>query len=399
MSREDYGAGSIVERSPAMGKRPARWQITVEYPPDPLTGVRRRRRFTVTGTRRDAQAALRKALLERDRGFGIPAEKVTVAHWLTRWLDSHAAEGHIGLRSRDRYGLIVRKHLIPSIGGLRLHQLRPDHIDDLKARWLSGENSTAERPLASATVHKHLVILHVALEEAVKSGVIDRNPMDAVKLPSVRAKSERRALSEEEIGQLLEAARGTRYDAPIRFALAAGVREGELLAARWEDLDIEAQTIAIRRSLIYVEGRVSMKEPKSANSRRTIELSEGTVKVLRAHRAAQLEHRLKLGEVWTEHGLIFPSLVGTPWLPRPFYRGFREVVAKSKIGDPGSVFVHTLRHTAASQWIRHGADVFTVSRRLGHAKAGFTMDVYGHLLKGQQRVAAEALDHLLTAEA
>ncbi len=110
---------------------------------------------------------------------------------------------------------------------------------------------------------------------------------------------------------------------------------------------------------------------------------------------AQAEQRLKLGGIWKECGLIFPSRVGTPWLPRPFYRGYRVIVTRAGVEDSESVYFHTLRHTAASQWIRLGADIFTVSRRLGHASAAFTMDVYGHLLKGQQRVAAEALDHLL----
>ena len=87
--------------------------------------------------------------------------------------------------------------------------------------------------------------------------------------------------------------------------------------------------------------------------------------------------------------------IGTPWLPRPFYRDFKKAVNQSSLIDPESVTWHTLRHTAASQWLLRDVDVFTVSRRLGHASAAFTMDVYGHLLKGQQTQAAEALDHLM----
>lgn len=92
---------------------------------------------------------------------------------------------------------------------------------------------------------------------------------------------------------------------------------------------------------------------------------------------------------------MFPSGVGTPWIPQNFYRDYRLTVRESGIGDPEEVDFHTLRHTAASQWIRGGVDLLTVSRRLGHASAAFTMDVYGHLLRGQQRQASEALDHLI----
>lgn len=384
----DYGSGSMLEVAPG------KWKVTVELPRD-ASGARRRLRFTVDGTRRDAQRALREAFGKRDGGLLVNADKVTVGEWLTAWLARHAAEGHIGAHAQDRYEGIVRKHLVPLLGRVRLQQLRPDHIADAKAKWLTGKGSTAARPLAGATVHKHLVVLREALADALKAGVIARNPLDAVTAPAVRRTRDRRALSEEEISQLLSAAAGTRYDAVLRLALATGMRESELLGARWRDLDTDAGTLAVARALVYVKSSTGFKEPKSANGRRTIELSASTLRVLRAHRTQQAETRLKLGASWQEHGLIFPSAIGTPWIPRAFYRGYRAVVERSGIVDPDTVDFHCLRHTAASQWIRHGVDIFTASRRLGHASAAFTMDVYSHLLKGQQRVAAEALDHLL----
>lgn len=192
---------------------------------------------------------------------------------------------------------------------------------------------------------------------------------------------------------------------------SSGLREGELLAAHWEDLDTEEQTLSVRLTLVYVNGEVSFKEPKSENSLRTVELSASTVELLKTHRAAQNAMRLKLGPAWHDNDLIFPSAIGTPWLPRAFYRGYRDIVTaagtaretdeenhRTPLADPKTVDFHCLRHTAASQWIRHGVDIFTVSRRLGHASASFTMDVYSHLLKGQQKAAAEALDHLLSAD-
>jgi integrase len=151
----------------------------------------------------------------------------------------------------------------------------------------------------------------------------------------------------------------------------------------------------IQQTLSYVGGKSHFDSPKTERSRRIIELSTATVHLLRTHRLAQAEHRLKVGAIWKDSGLVFPSLVGTPWLARDFLRGYRSILTKSKIQGSGGVDFHTLRHTAASQWIKYGVDIFTVSRRLGHASAAFTMNVYGHLLKGQQRQAAEALDHLL----
>src|SRR4051794_18026142 len=114
MSRDDYGAGRIEER------RPDRWQVTIELPRDPITGKRRRHRFTVDGKRRDAQRSLREALSKRDSGQTVSPGKVTVGEWLTGWLDRHTAEGHIGIRAQDRYAQIIRCHLVPAIGSVRL---------------------------------------------------------------------------------------------------------------------------------------------------------------------------------------------------------------------------------------------------------------------------------------
>lgn len=237
--------------------------------------------------------------------------------------------------------------------------------------------------------------LRQALDAAVKAGIIGRNPCDAVSSPSVKAAVERRALTEEEISALVAQSSGTRYDVPLRFTLATGLRQGELLGLSWKDVDPDAATVDVRRTLSYVGGEVAFLPPKTDRSRRTIELSEATCNLLAGHRLAQTEHRLQLGAIWQDNDLMFASLIGTPWLPRPFYRGYRPIVAGSGIPHPETVNWHTLRHTAASQWLRHGVDVFAVSRRLGHASAAFTMDTYAHLLKGQQREAAEALDHLL----
>lgn len=389
MSRDDYGSGSIKERSPG------RWLVTIELGRDPQTGARLRRRFTVVGSRKDALAERRHALSDRDEGALVPADKITLGEWLTSWLERHHSEGHLGPKAHDRYRVIVQRHLIPALGSLKLQDLRPDHIADMKARWLSGKRSTSNRPLSGATVHKHLVVLRRALAEAVRYRVIPRNPADLVPAPSVKTRRERRALTEDEIRLLVQAARGGRWDLPIRFTLATGVRQGELLGLKWEDVDLNAGTVSIRRALAYVGGKAMFLPPKSERSRRTIELSAVTVGLLRAHRAAQNQHRLMLGPAWKENGLVFPSAIGTPWLSRPFDRGYRDVLERSGIAGLDSVNWHTLRHTAATQWLRHGVDVFSVSRRLGHASASFTMDVYAHPLKGQQRQAAEALDYLL----
>jgi integrase len=366
--RRNYGSGTIVEKSEN------KWLLRIDYGRNPLTGRRDRRSSQITGSRTDAQRKLTELLSKRDTGLAIACDKTRVDDWLEGWLARHLGEGHITARVAKRYEGIIRNHVNPHIGRMKVQDLRSHHVSDLKVLWL--------RTLQPATVNKQLVVIHQAFDEAVGTNLIPRNPVDAVQKPSTKRRVEQRALSEQEIGLLLGAARGTRYEVPIKFTLATGLRQGELLSLRWADINLTGEAVNLRGT-------------KTANSRRTIELSASAVQMLRVHRQTQREHRLKLGAAWGENNYAFPSSVGTRWLARAFYRDYRRIVDRSDIDEPDEVKWHTLRHTAASQWILRGADIFTVSRRLGHASSSFTMDTYAHLLKGQQKIAAEALDHLL----
>ena len=168
-----------------------------------------------------------------------------------------------------------------------------------------------------------------------------------------------------------------------------------LLGATWDVIDLERRAFLVIWTLQIVEGEFQMLPPKTERSRRTIELSARTLARLRRRRAVQNAARLELGTAWDDHNLVFPNGRGRYGHRAVFYKGFRRLLDASKIARSGEVNFHSLRHTAASQWILAGVDLLTVSRRLGHASASFTMDVYGHLLSGQQGPAAEALDHLI----
>ena len=218
----------------------------------------------------------------------------------------------------------------------------------------------------------------------------------AVSSPALdRGGSERRALDESEITELLQAAAGTRHEMVIRCALATGMRQGELLGAEWTKISLERGEWEVAHSLQRVNGEFRLANPKTPRSHRTIELSDTGVEVLEKHRANQNAERRRMGPAWKDHGLVFPDERGGYWDRMAFYKGYRRLVDRSPIENPWEIKFHSLRHTAASQWIKAGVDLLTVSRRLGHAKASFTLDVYGHLLTGQQDAAAKALDHLI----
>ena len=213
-NRRDYGTGSVTAR----GKN--RWRVQVEFGTDPVTGRRRRRRLTVTGSKRDAQRALREALAQRDRGISTAPERLTVADWLRRWLTMHSATADLAESTRTRYEQIIEKRLIPAIGQVRLRSLRPDMLAEMHANH--------SRELAPGTLRQHHVVMKSALREAVRASLIATNPADAVSRPRGRHIAERRALGPADVRSLVVAASGTRLDAPIRLALATGARQGSV---------------------------------------------------------------------------------------------------------------------------------------------------------------------------
>lgn len=368
------------------------FRVRVATGVDPKTGRRRFIYSTGRGNARAAEAAVRDLLNKRDDGMDVQPRRVTLDEWIDRWLDGRIADGAIGPRAAENYRVIVRKRIKPALGEYRLVDLRTDHVVAFKASLVSEE-------LAPATIGKVLGLLKQSLDAALVAGIVSRNVAQAVPRPSVTAAGarERRALSEAEVGKLLTAAAGTPYEVAIRLALATGMRQSELLGLRWADVDMARSQLAVQQTIQHVAGAFEALPPKTRNSRRVIELSPATVALLKAHRSAQNEERLRLGSVWQDHDLVLPGPDGAPQYRRIFYRDYTEIVKAARLENPEQVNWHTLRHTAASLWLKAGIDVFTVSRRLGHGRAAFTMDVYGHLIEGQQAAAASALDHLLAA--
>ena len=300
--RRGSGDGSIQRR----GKN--RWRVSVELGPDPITGKRRRYRFSVKGTRKDALRALRKALSERDHS-GVDPDEITTEEWLVRWLEERVRDEAIGPNSEYNYVRILWKHLIPAIGNVRLQDLRAAQIRELKTRL--------SQSLKPGTVKKILGLLRQSLQAAVTLQLLASNPASAVPSPSLkRDRKEHRALNKEESERLVEVAKGTPYAMVIRFALGTGVRQGELLGATWDAIDLERREFRVVQTLQIVKGEFQLLPPKTDRGRRTITLSRKLVKRLRKHRRKQNAARLELGQAWEDRDLVFPNGRGGVLAPR-----------------------------------------------------------------------------------
>ena len=305
--------------------------------------------------------------------------------FLERWLSDDAAV-HVAPSTLARYRQIVGR-LTSLLGALRLQELRPAHVQDAYARLLDDS-------LAPRTVLHHHRVLHKALQQAVRWQVLARNPTDVVTPPRPEH-AEMRALRPEEVRVLLAACEDLDVRDVIHTAVTTGLRLGELLGLRWQDLDLDAGTATIARAAQYLpETGVTLRQPKTARGRRTIALSDETLRIFRAHRSRQVEHRFALGPAYQDQDLVFPAGDGAIQPPYRVSQAFRQLVGST---DLGHVRFHDLRHTAATLMLRAGVPTKIVSTRLGHATASLTLDTYSHVTVDMQREAASAIDDVLQA--
>jgi integrase len=196
-----------------------------------------------------------------------------------------------------------------------------------------------------------------------------------------------RVWSPSELRTFLSLGAGHHHGVLFRLAAMTGLRRAELCGLYWSDVDLDAARLTIRRSLTAVRGQLVEGEPKTARGRRSVDLDEATAAVLRAHRTAQLERRLLVGAAYRDRNYVFVAPDGAPWSPDTIGHAFERLVARSELPR---IRFHDLRHTHASHLLAAGVNVKVVSDRLGHASVSFTLDVYGHVMPGQQASAAAA---------
>jgi integrase len=234
-------------------------------------------------------------------------------------------------------------------------------------------------------------VLHRALDQAVKWQLLARNPCDAVDAPR-EAAPETATWNANEARAFLAAAVGHDLVALFTLALHTGMRRGELLGLRWQDVDLDRGALAVRRTMTRGQDGLAFGEPKSAAGRRALALPAPCVDALRSHRVRQLERRLQLGAAWQDTDLIFERGDGTLLHPNTVTYAFQHVAAHA--GVPRIRF-HDLRHTAATLMLANGEHPKIVQERLGHADISMTLNRYSHVSMDMQRDAADRLAALL----
>lgn len=364
-------------------------RYTIHTPDGPKRKVIYSKRY------KEVERKLAEARGDAARGIVFDAKGETIRAFLKRWLEDVVKPGK-SHRTYATHRQQVNSHIIPAIGRVRLEALRKAHVDRLYADLLREKPEGAG--LSPASVRRVHAVLHAALEEAVRGDLIPRNPAVYANKPKVH-QEEREPLDRDQARTFLDAARGDRYEALYVLCLMAGLRQGEALALKWSDMDLDAGTLRVNRQLQRVRrdgeksGSLVFTEPKNA-SRRAVGLPQRAAEVLRSHRKRQAEERLQAGSAWTDNGLVFTNSAGGPLEAQNVAnRCFKPLLKRA--GLPPIRF-HDLRHSCLSLLAQRGEPIRDLQALAGHATAAFTLQRYTHHYDASAKRTASAMDDILS---
>jgi integrase len=366
--------GHIRERSPG------HWAVVIDGR-DPATGKRKQRWHSFKGTKREAQIECARLVMETQDSGRVDPSRITVSEFLARFEQDWIAV-HAGARTAERYRdalAHVRRHL----GEAQLQKLRPADVAGLYATL----SRSGLAPRSVGLVHR---VLHRALAQAKTWGVIRDNVSEVIKPPPA-PDQEKSILQPDRARELLDRLHGQPLYMLASLALATGARRNELLALRWQDIDLDAGRLRIETALEQTRAHgIRVKAPKTRKGRRTISLPAATVTELRAHWRAQQEQRLALGMGKSPaESPVLATLEGKPQSPGAITKAWSRAMDAIGMPDTG---LHSLRHTHVSMLIASGVDILTISRRIGHASVKVTLDTYGHMIHGTDDRAAQVMD-------
>ncbi len=351
-------------------------------------GGKRRQQKRSFHTKKEAQSALTELLAAHQTGTFVAPDRTTLRQFFDPWIDGLTNQGRKP-STLQGYRVMLRTHVLPSLGDIALQDLRATDLDSVYAEMRRNGS-------ALATVHHVHAVVHKMLNDAERKGIVIRNVARLANAPSLTAARSRgpemRVWTPSELSKFLGFIAGNRNEVTFRVLALTGVRRSELCGLRWQDIDLDRHRLTVNQAVTVIDGDEHVDSPKSRRSRRVIDLDADTVALLKRHRTTQLEMYLRLGATASASDRVFTNEIGTPIRPDSVGQAFVRLVKES--GIP-LIRLHDLRHTHASHLLLAGINIKVVSERLGHSSVSFTLDTYAHVMPGQQAEAASAAAALL----
>lgn len=332
-------------------------------------------------TKKEAEKFERNIKNEKDKGFVLPSDEL-FKDFMNSWFETKRNE--IAIQTASNYTINISKHIVPALGKYKIGKMNL-HI----LQQFINVNLYEEKQLKPATIKKIVTILKTAFNDAVKWELIHKNPAQYVKLPKI-TKEELEVWNRQQIQHFLSIAKGNRYYIVFYLAIMTGMRQGEILGLRWKDINLEEKRLFVYQTLSS-DGKTFLQGGKTDYSRRSIRLSDDTIKTLKAHHRLVMSERLREGSNYRDLGLVCCTEKGTQTNPSNIRRLMKRFVDVSCV--PNLTF-HQLRHTHATLLLQNGVNIKAVSQRLGHADVRVTLDIYSHVTKSMEDGIAEKLDSM-----
>ena len=375
--------GIIRERKTNSG---VSYQITIEGGYDELTGKRIRAYKNVKGSKREAKSVMHRMITEMEQGKLTQRNNKTVSEWMDEWLDNYLP--NIEETTRVGYKTKIKCYIKPAIGDIRIKSLRPEHVQRMV-------NDMMDKGLSPKNIRDTFNNINAAMKKAVKLRLIPYNPCEAVELPKLK-KYRANVYPTEMIHTVLDTAMGTDMYLPILLLVMVGLRRGELLALRWDDIDFKNNLLKVRNNLVRGEDGYIIKPPKSEAGVRDIYLGSDVMDELKSARLKYMNDAFEYGVGFQNLNFVIYKEDGSPFCPDSMSQKWRRFLETHNLPK---IRLHDLRHSNATALIQAGVNPRVVQQRLGHSDVNITLNTYTHVLPEMDIEAAEKLDSIMLKRA
>lgn len=373
-------SGNVRERKTKNG---IVYQITIEGGTDPVTGERIRQYVTFKGTRRQAEVEKNRLVAEVSGGnYVINTSPTLLSTWMQQWLCLYC--NNLSVTSINGYEGQIKRYLDPYLGKIPLRALKNEHVQS----WI---NKLLENGLSPKTIRNVYMNLQSAMTKAKHLKMINDNPCEGTVMPK-REKIKYNIYTVEEINNMIEKAKYTDMYFPLLLESMSGMRRGELLALRWEDIDLEKKVIHVHRNRVYAGGKVYEKRPKTESGIRDITFGDHMKEQMIAEYERYLSDKEEYGILFHDDGYVIRQWNGRPYHPQSWKCKWQRFTDAHNLEH---IRFHDLRHSHATALIENGVAMKAVQHRMGHSNISTTMDIYAHCTTKMQQDAGDRIDELL----
>lgn len=355
-----------------------------------MNGKRKQKWFGGYRTKSEAKKAEMRISAEIEGNQFIDSEKITIGQYMNDWYENHALR-NLKKSTCDGYRIIIDKRIIPHIGNIQLSELTPYVIQQFYNKLSKEGRADGNGGLSNKSILQTHRVLSKALSQAYKLQIINKDPTDFVEIPKI-SKYYAQILHEDEIPTFLELFRETDIYIPVVLALTLGLRRGEVLGLKWQDIDFKNKIITINQNLIHGNKGYSFSTPKSDNSHRSILISDKLIEELLVFKSKQDLLKIKYEKIYNDYDLINCCKDGSPINPSTFSHLFSDVLRNNNFKH---IRFHDLRHTNATLMLKHNIPAKVASKRLGHSTVGITLDLYSHVTSEMEQNVVNVMDQII----